>query len=313
MKCIQMINYGHADILAFKEVSIPQIKSKELLIRVKAVGINPFDLKLMSGMFRSEIAQELPVVIGSDFSGEIVEIGDRVSLFKKGTKVYGSGVAFAGGSGSMAEYLRVSEEKVGLMPDNVNYATAAAIVTPGCAAQQAVNRFLNVKPGQKILIHGGAGAVGQLATQLCVNIGAEVAVTVGDKEIAFMKELGADLIINYKLQPFEQLVHQFDGVLDTQGGEVLARSYQVLKPGGILVSLVAKPDPAMLERYHIHGNFQSTEITTKTLNTLSFLIEEKILRPQKPQIVPFNQAINVINEKMMGTNSNKIVIQIAED
>ncbi|MEG0949146.1 MAG: NADP-dependent oxidoreductase [Bacteroidales bacterium] len=312
MKCIQMTKYGIADILTFKEVSMPEINTKEVLIKVNSVGINPFDLKIMSGMFQSEINQKLPAVIGSDFSGEIIAIGERVGLFKKGMKVYGSGITFAGGSGSLAEYLRVNEDKVGKMPDNIDFASAAAIVTPGCTAQQAVNNHLEVKPGQKILIHGAGGGVGSLAVQLCVNIGAQVAVTVSAEDVAYMKELGADLIINYHKQPFEHLVRDFDGVLDTQGGEILQRSYEVIRPGGRIVSLVAKPDPAILAKYHIIGIQQSTEITTKALNILTFLIEEKILKPRDPEIIPFQNAINAIMDKMNGRNKHKIVIQIAE-
>ncbi|MEG1586130.1 MAG: NADP-dependent oxidoreductase [Bacteroidales bacterium] len=312
MISIEMTTYGHAEVLSFKEAPVPQIKSKDLLVRVKAVGINPFDLKLLAGNFQSDIKQQMPVIIGGDFSGEVIEIGERVGLFKRGMKVYGSGIAFTGGSGSMAEYLRVNEEKVAMMPENIDYATAAAIVTPACAAQQAISRNLGVKPGQKILIHGAGGAVGELAAQLCLNIGAEVAVTVGSKDILYMKELGADLIINYQVHPFENLIHDFDGVLDTQGGEVLEKSYQVLKKRGKLVSLVQQPDQKMLEKYHLNGMFQSTEITTKMLNIVSFLIEERILRPRTPVIIPFRQAIEAIKDKFENNQTKKIVIRMEE-
>lgn len=307
-----MTKYGITDMLTLKEVSIPEINAKDILIKINSVGINPSDLKIIAGKFQSEIEHKLPAVIGSDFSGEIVATGERVGLFKTGWKVYGNGITFAGGSGSLAEYLRVNEEKVGRMPDNINFASAAAIVTPGCTAQEAISCHLEVKPQQKILILGGGGPIGSLAVQLCLNIGAEVAVTVSEEDIPYMKELGVDLIINTHKKPFEQLVRNFDGVLDTHGGNMLQRSYEVLKPGGRIVSLIEKPDPAMLAKYHITGKLQSTEVTTKTLNILTFLIEENILAPRLPEIIPFRNAIQAITDKLNRINKHKIVIQVPD-
>ncbi|MGL4293278.1 MAG: NADP-dependent oxidoreductase [Bacteroidales bacterium] len=313
MISIQMIKYGLADNLAFQEEEIPDIGSKELLIRVKAVGINPFDLKLISGMFQSDMDLKLPVVIGSDFSGEVVTVGDRVSSFKKGMKVFGNGLTLAGGSGSMAEYLRIKEDKLGKMPENTDFEIAAALVTPGCTAQQAIIKELQIKPHQKILIHGAAGAVGSLAVQLCLNIGAFVAVTVSEKDIPYMKQLGVDLIINYQQQPFEKLIKNYDAVLDTQGGTVLQKSYEVLKPGGEIISLVSIPEKNLLQKRNLTGKFQKSEINTQSLNSLRFLIEEKILTCKSPEIIPFPKAIDAIGRKLAGKTKRKIVVQLPDE
>ena len=125
-----------------------------------------------------------------------------------------------------------------------------------------------------------------------------------------MKSLGVDLIINYHLQNFETLIHHYDAVMDTQGGEILAHSYQVLKPGGTIVSLVTRPDPNLLLHYQIHGAQQITEISTNTLNTVRFLVEESIFKLRPCQIIPFDDAIMAIDEKLKGINNNKIVIKI---
>ncbi|MEG1615686.1 MAG: NADP-dependent oxidoreductase [Bacteroidales bacterium] len=308
MKSLQMNAYGRTETLSFSEIPVPVLSPGDILVKVAAVGINPFDIKLLTGEFRNEIPQQLPVTIGSDFAGEVMETGSQVTHFQKGMKVYGSGISIAGGSGALAEFLRVKGGKISVMPDNTSYIEAAAFVTPGCTAQQAVSWNLNVKPGQKILIIGGAGAVGSLATQMCLNIGAHVAVTVGNEDIPYMKELGVDLIINYHLQPFENLIHDYDGVLDTQGGETLLKCFGVLKPGGTLVSLVSKPSEELCREYGVKGVYQMTEINTRSLNTLNFLIEEKILKPHHIVEVPFNEAIAAIDHKLKGNFPGKVVI-----
>lgn len=310
MKSLQMIRYGHAETLVFKDLPTPTPQPDQVLVKVHYTALNPFDLKLISGMFEKDIPQQLPVTLGGDFSGEIVETGEKAIHFQKGDRVYGSGFSFAGGTGSMAEYVCVAEDKIARIPENCTFAQAAAIVTPGCAAQQAINRYLQVKPGQKILIQGGGGNVGSLATELALHIGAEVAVTVGPDDINRMKELGVDLIINYQLQPFEGIVHEFDGVLDTVGGDVLSRCYQTLKPGGTLVSLIETPDQALCRHFGIHGVFQSTQITTQTLTTLSFLLEEKIIHPLCFIEEKFQNAIEVYNRKFTHQNKDKIVFEI---
>lgn len=311
MKSVQMSSYGHANVLSYAEQAIPEPKSRDVLVKVHAVAVNPFDIKLMEGMYKENIPQKFPLTIGGDFAGEVIGTGERVRTLSSGMKVFGSALAFTGASGALAEYVTVNEEKVAPMPPFLKYDTAASFITPGCAAQQAVNWNMNVKPGEKVLIHGGAGAVGAIAIQICHNIGAQVAVTVSNDDIPYMKELGVDLIINYHLQPFENVVHEFDAVLDTQGGEVLARSCQVLKPGGIVVSLVSVPDPELLSRYKIRGMFQNTVISTDTLKTLGFLIEENIIRPYDIIKVPFDQCIEAIDSKIRGNIPGKIVIKLS--
>lgn len=310
MKCVQMINYGLTDSLSFHEIPMPEITGKDLLVCVHAVGINPIDLKFIKGRYINDSEQQMPVVIGGDFSGEIVAVGERVSIFRKGMQVYGNGFAFGGGSGSLAQYLKVNEERVALKPENLNYESAAAVVTPGCTAHLAVNKILDVKPSEKILITGAGGAIGWHAVQLCVNIGAEVAVTVNQNDIPIMKELGADLMINAQKQAFENIIHDYDAVFDIQGGNVLERCYKALKPEGRIVSLTEKPDPDQLKYHNIGGIQLIPEINTRALDTLRFLFEENILSPCIPQIVPFSQSIKAIEEKISKNNKHKIVIQI---
>ena len=308
MKAIQMRAYGHSDVLSFESIGIPSIGPDELLIKVHAIGINPFDLKLLSGKFIDDFDINMPVTFGSDFAGEIVETGYKITNFHRGDKVYGTGSVLKGGSGALSQYMKVRENNISRMPDNIDYALAASIVTPGCTAQEAINVNINVKPQKKILIHGAAGSVGYLAAQLSLSIGAEVAVTVGERDISIMKDLGIDLIINYKLQRFEDIVRNYDAVLDTVGGDVLARSYQVIRPGGKIVSLVEEPDIAELTKYRITGLYQKTTINTLRLNTLSFLIEEKILTPRMPDIEIFNNAIVAIESKIAEGTKGKLVV-----
>ncbi len=310
MKAILMRGYGYSDVLSFESIAVPSIEKNELLIKVHAIGINSYDLNLLSGKFVKDIDVNIPFIFGSDFAGEIIETGYEVTEFRRGDKVYGSGSVLKGGSGALSQYIKVKKNNVSRMPDDTDYIMAASVVTAGCTAQEAINVNINLKPGKKILIHGAGGSVGFLAAQLALSIGAEVAVTVGEKDIKRMKNLGVDLIINYHLQNFEDIIQKYDAVLDTQGGEVLERSYQVLKPGGVLVSLISKPDESELTRNRITGIYQKTTINTLRLNTLSFLIEEKIFVPRLPDTEIFNNAIVAIENKIADGTKGKLVVVV---
>lgn len=298
MKCVQIINDGFTDILSFHDIPMPIIAGKDLLVKVHAVGINPIDLKFIKDRETNHADCQIPLVVGGDFSGEIVATGERVSLFKKGMQVYGNGFVFAGGSGALAQYLQVDETLVALKPDSLSHASAAAAVTPGCTAHWAINKLLRVKPNDKILISGAGGAIGWHAIQLCTNIGAEVAVTVKQQDIPIMKELGVDLIIDAQKQAFDKLVRNYDAVFDIKSNYTKEHYYQVLKPTGKVVSLSDQQF--------------APEVNTRTLNTLRFLFDEQILTPCTPQIFPFSQSIKAIEEKIEKNNKHKIVIQITE-
>ena len=310
MKAIQMKCYGHSDVLSFESIDIPKAGPLDLLIKVHAIGINPVDLKFLNGKFSGAHNPNFPITFGSDFAGEIVEKGYLVENLKKGDKVYGSGFVFSGGTGALAQYIRVNHNNISLIPEGLDYVVAASVVTSGCTAQEAVNINLNIKPNQKVLIHGAGGSVGYLATQLALSIGAEVAVTVSDKDIELMKGLGVDLIINYQIQNFEDIIKDYDAVLDTQGGSVLKKSYNAIRPGGKIVSLVEQPDKNELLRKRATGSHQHTLINTIRLNTLSFLIEEKIITPRRPYSDIFNNAIVAIDNKLNINNPKKLVITI---
>lgn len=252
MKSIQIKKYGGSDVVEVnKTASVPSISSGKILVSVKASGVNPSDWKIREGYFRQMAPLQFPSTLGGDFSGIVKQIGeddDVSSDFKQGDEVYGYASVLNGGSGAFAELALANKDNIAYKPKSLNHLKAAGLPLVGVCAWQALVENIELSKDQKILIHGGAGGIGSIAIQLAKHLGAHVATTVSTNDKQFVQQLGADQIVDYKKENFEDVIHDYDTVLDTVGGETYVRSFKVLKIGGIIVSTLEQPNTELMNQ-----------------------------------------------------------------
>jgi NADPH:quinone reductase-like Zn-dependent oxidoreductase len=242
MKAFILKRYGKSDQFAFAEMPRPIIKQDEILVQVHAVGLNPVDNKIPTGAFKPILKFQLPATMGSDVAGVVVEVGSRVTRFKLGDAVFAS--VFDLGTGTLAEFAVVPESAAALKPENLDFVEAASIPMVGLTAWQALKERAQIKPGQKVFIPAGSGGIGTFAIQLAKYLGAKVGTTTSTANLDLVKRLGADEVIDYKKQNFEEVLQGYDVVLGTVGGDSIEKSLQILKPNSSVVSLVGPPDAA---------------------------------------------------------------------
>lgn len=246
MKALILKRYGGQDQIEFAELARPAIKDDEILVRVHAAGLNPVDNMIAKGDFKPIIKLRLPATMGSDLSGVVVETGSRVTRFKVGDAVFAS--LFDLGAGSLAEYAAVPEHAAALKPANLDFVQAASVPMVGLTSWQALSERAGVKQGQKVFIPAGSGGIGSFAIQLARHLGAIIGTTTSTANLALVRELGADEVVDYKQQEFEQVLHGYDVVLGTLKGEGLEKALRIVKPGSAVVSLVGPPDAAFARR-----------------------------------------------------------------
>jgi NADPH:quinone reductase-like Zn-dependent oxidoreductase len=242
MKALVLKRYGGAKNVEFAELPRPTIQPDEILVQVHAAGLNPIDNKIPTGSFKPIIKLRLPATMGSDLAGIVVETGSRVTRFKVGDAVFAS--TFGLGAGVLAEYAAVPERVAAHKPDRLDFVQAASIPMVGLTAWQALVERAQLQPGQKVFVQAGAGGIGSFAIQLAKLLGAKVATTTSTANVGFVRQLGADEVIDYKKQEFEQLLRGYDVVIATLGSSELEKSLQVVGPGGKIVSLIGPPDAA---------------------------------------------------------------------
>lgn len=240
MKAITIERYGKNVPLIMMERPMPTMGEHDVLVEIYAASLNPIDFKIKEGKVKLLLTYDFPLVLGNDFSGVVTKVGERVSAFKPGDEVYGR--PRKDRIGTLAEYIAIHEDDISLKPENLNFEEAASIPLVGLTTYQAFYDILNLQKGQKILIHAGSGGVGTFAIQLAKLMGAYVATTASDKGYDLVNSLGADQIINYKTENFEEMLTGYDAVYDTLGGTALEKSFQVLKPNGKIVSVSGLPN-----------------------------------------------------------------------
>ncbi|RIX51386.1 NADP-dependent oxidoreductase [Paenibacillus nanensis] len=240
MKAMIIEKYGKNVPLVMTEQPVPNIGEHDVLVEIHASSLNPIDFKIKEGKMKFLLKYKFPLILGNDFAGVVVKVGERVSSFKPGDEVYGR--PRKNRIGTLAEFIAVHEEDIWLKPKNLTFEEAASIPLIGLTTYQAFTDILNLQKGQKILIHAGSGGVGTFAIQLAKLMGAFVATTASDRGYELVKSLGADLIINYKHENFEELLTGYDAVFDTLGGAALEKSFRILKPGGQIVSISGIPN-----------------------------------------------------------------------
>ncbi|PGV55374.1 NADPH:quinone reductase [Bacillus cereus] len=284
MKAIIIDQYGSVEKLQERQVPNPVIKCNEVLIRIHATSVNPVDWKIRKGELQEKLLFSFPIILGLDVAGVIEEVGEDVDHFKIGDKVFTKPENI--GKGSYAEYITVKSDLVAYMPNNISFEEAASIPLAGLTAWQSLVDYAQIKENDRVLIHAGAGGVGSFAIQIAKSFGAFVATTASSKNEEFLKSLGADLIIDYKKDKFEELLSDYDIVLDTIGGEVQEKSFQIIKPSGVLVSIVHEP---VHEVQGIKSGFLWLKPSGKQLYELSGLIQAEKIKPIISKVVPFNE------------------------
>jgi alcohol dehydrogenase len=277
MKSVQINEYGGSEIIKINQsTSEPTVSTRKVLVTIKAAGVNPADWKIREGYFQQMAPLQFPSTLGMDFSGVIKQVGVGVSSsdFKQGDEVYGQAGVINGGSGAFAEMALAKIENIAHKPKRLSHNEAAALPLAGVAAWWALKEDIGLSGGQKILIHGGAGGIGSIAIQIAKNLGAYVATTVSTNDKQFVQDLGADIVIDYMNQTFEDLLHDYDAVFDTVGGDTYRRSFKVPRKGGIIVSMLEQPDSELMNQYGIRAVFRFAQANRERLTRLAQWIDE---------------------------------------
>lgn len=311
MKAVQINRYGGTDVIEIKnDIQKPFLKESQLLIQIKAVSINPFDVTVRSGNAQKYLPLRFPSTIGGDFAGVISEIGSGVSEFKVGDEVYGQASVANGGSGSFAEFVAANTKNTALKPKSIDFVQAASLPLVGSSVIQALEEHIKLQKGQKILIHGGVGGIGSIAIQVAKYLGAYVTTTVSSESKEFAKKLGADEVIDYKSQHFEELIKNYDAVYDTVGGEITNTSMKVLKNGGILVTMIGQPDEELAKKLDVTVIKQFTNSNTQKLNRLTELIDSGKIITEVDRVFSLDQVKEAFNYFEKGHPKGKVVLTV---
>ncbi len=311
MKAIQINSYGPAEVLEVNQnAPEPQITKDQVLVEIHAAAINPIDWKLHEGYLKEIVPLKFPATLGLDFSGQVKEVGENVTNFKVGEDVFGQAGILNGGSGSLAQIAAAAPNKIAPKPKILDHVQAASLPLAAISALQAVEDHINLKKGQKILIHGAAGGIGSIAIQIAKAKGAYVATTVSKNDAEYVKSLGADEVIDFKIEAFENKLSDFDAVFDMIGGETQEKSFKVLKKGGIIVSMVGQPNLGLAKSKDIKAIGQATDVTPERLSRLTELIESKKIKPQIDKIFKLDEAKSAFEYLEKGHPRGKVVFKV---
>jgi NADPH:quinone reductase-like Zn-dependent oxidoreductase len=305
MKAIRIHQYGDASTLKLEEVPSLSIAADQVLVRVRDAGVNPIDWKIRQGYLKNVMPAAFPMTVGQDFAGEVSQRGKSVKQFAVGDRVFG----FA--QGTYAEYAVAPISTVTAIPGTMDFATAAALPTAGSTALQIVRDVVDPKPGMTILIHGAAGGVGSYATQIAQYLSLRVIGTASGADIDYLKSLGIDEVIDYKRERFEDKVSGLDAVIDLVGGETLARSYSVVKSGGVLATTVQPIDEAAAKRAGIRAVQVFMKRNAKDLTELARLVEQGAVKPRLGQTMNLSQAKEAQELSETGRTHGKVILKVA--
>ena len=334
MKALVLKRYGGLDQVVFADIPRPALKSDEILVQVHAAGLNPIDYMIPKGTFKPMLKFQLPATLGSDLAGIVVEVGSRVTRFKPGDAVFAS--IFDLGTGALAEFAVVPENAAALKPANLDFVQAASIPMVGLTSWQALKVRAKLRPGQKVFIPAGSGGIGTFAIQLAKHLGAKVGTTTSTGNVELVKSLGADEVVDYKQQEFEEVLQNYDAVLGTVQGDAIEKSLQILKPKSNVVSLIGPPDAAfarargmnffmkfvfgLLSRKIIrHARKRGVEYSFlfvhpdgRQLAEIGKLLEAERIRPVIDKVFPFDQAKEALVYLENGRAKGKVVVQMVK-
>lgn len=312
------------------DVPEPTVGEHDVLVQVQAAGLNMLDEKIRAGEFKQILPYKLPLIPGNDVAGTVIRVGSKVRAFKSGDEVYAR--PDQDRIGTFAERIAVAESDLALKPASISMEEAGSLPLVALTAWQALVERGNVQPGQKVLIHAGAGGVGSIAIQLAKHLGATVATTASAANLDFVRELGADTAIDYRSQDFEELLSGYDLVLDSLGGENLKKSLRVLKPGGKAIGIAGPPDPAFArgaglnpvvrliitglsagirrraKKLGVSYEFLFMRASGDQLRKITTLIDDGAMHPVVGQVFPFGQTIQALQSLEKGGIRGKAVI-----
>src|SRR5438874_3192127 len=332
MKAFVVDRYKSKSAVRLGEMPEPEVRDDDVLVQVHAASLNQLDSKIRDGEFKLILPYRLPLILGNDLAGVVVRVGSNVRRFKAGDEVYAR--PHQDRIGTFAEFIAMNESDVALKPKNLTMEEAASIPLVGLTAWQALIERANLKQGQKVLIHAGSGGVGTFAIQLAKHIGATVATTTSTANLDWVKRLGADIVIDYRKDDFETILHDYDAVLDTLGGEALEKSLRVLKPGGKLISISGPPDPDFAtdigstwilrlvmgllsyrirkkaKRHHVSYSFLFMRASGDQLREIGSLIDSGIIRPVVDRVFPFEATKEALAYVEKGRAKGKVVVKV---
>jgi NADPH:quinone reductase-like Zn-dependent oxidoreductase len=312
------------------EVPEPTVGDHDVLVQVQAAGLNQLDEKIRIGEFKQILPYRLPIVLGHDVAGTVVRVGGSVRAFKPGDEVYARPRDHR--IGTFAERIAIDEADVALKPASITMEEAGSLPLVALTAWQALVEIGNVQPGQKVLIHAGAGGVGSIAIQLAKQLGAEVATTASAANAGFVRSLGADVVVDYRSEDFAARLSGYDFVLDSLGGENLEKSLRVLRPGGTVVGISGPPTPEFAKaaglnavlrlaiaalsakvrkqakRLDVQYRFLFMRASGDQLREITALVERGVLRPVVGRISPFDDTVQALEALASGGIRGKAVI-----
>ena len=308
MKAWRVHAFGPPEAMRFERVARPAPGAGEVLVKVHAAGVGPWDGWIRSG--KSALPQPLPLTLGSDLSGVIEAVGLDVTGLQIGDSVYG--VTNPRFIGAYAEYAVASAAMIARKPASLGHVEAASVPVIAVTAWQGLFDESRLTKGQTVLIHGGAGNVGAYAVQMARGAGLRCIATAGTAEVDQVRSLGADTVVDYRTQRFEDVARDVDVVLDLVGGETQQRSFQVLRPGGKLISAVSQPDPALAERHGVEARFFLVKVTTEHLTRLAAMIARVELRTRVGLVLPLAEArdAHLVLEGQRSAPKGKIVLAV---
>ncbi|MBM7652513.1 NADP-dependent oxidoreductase [Neobacillus cucumis] len=331
MRAMVIDRYGKVP-MRLAEMPTPEIGEYEVLAEIHAASINPVDFKIRDGKVKLLVKYNMPLILGNDFSGVVAKVGAKVTRFKVGDEIYAR--PRKSKIGTFAEYIAILEEDIALKPKNLSFEEAASIPLVGLTTYQALIDILQLQKGQKILIHAGAGGVGTFAIQLAKLIGATVATTASVAGANLVKSLGADEIINYKTEKFEEILENYDAVFDTLGGEILEKSFEVIKSGGKMVSVSGLPNArfgkeygsgffktllfsaashkltALEKKHNVQYTFLFMKPSGEQLRIITSFIETGKIKPIIDRVFPFENAQKAMEYAETGRAKGKIILKI---
>ncbi|CAJ37679.1 predicted NADPH:quinone reductase (alcohol dehydrogenase superfamily) [Methanocella arvoryzae MRE50] len=308
MKAIRYHSFGGPEVLRYEDVPKPEARSGEVLIRVKATGVNPIDWKIRAGYMKEFFQKMLPLIPGGDVAGVVEAAGPGVTDFKEGDEVYGW--LGTGKNGTYAEYVAADAQAISLKPKSLDFVQAAGIPLAALVAWQTLFDTADLKFGQTVLVHGASGGIGHLAVQLAKWKGAKVIGTASTRNQDFLREIGTDMVIDYQKARFEDMVRNIDVVLDTQAGDTQRRSYRVLKKGGILVSTLGIENPDEAAKYGVRAVGFINHPDGGELKQIADLIDEGKLKPTISTVMPLKDAARAHELSQTGHSRGKIVLKV---
>jgi NADPH:quinone reductase-like Zn-dependent oxidoreductase len=308
MKAWRVHEFGPPEVMTFETVPPPEAGDGEVLVKVAAAGVGPWDAWIRAG--KSALPQPLPLTPGADLCGEIVAVGAGVSGLRAGDQVFG--VTNRRFIGAYAEYAAARAAMVSIKPDSLSSVQGASVPVIAVTAWQALFDHAHLESGQTVVIHGAAGNVGAFAVQLARRAGLRVIATAAARDVAFLQGLGANTVIDFASQRFEDHVRDADAVIDLVGGETQTRSFQVLRRGGRLISAVSPPDQQLAQSRGVNAIFFLVNVTSDCLRQIGELLDRDELRTNVGSVLPLadGREAHLMLEHLRPAPKGKIVLSV---